>query len=246
MAKPKGTRRPTSTKPDHSLWVAYWLTRSYGARNAIFEYHWPWVTGLVTTLLRQRCQLRHLDEVLSAVALRLLDCAIPTYDPACGGAVRTHFFMHVTYSTLSALLAATSPSKARQRAQAALVANSRANLAQTLGRRPTDAEVASALSWIEQEVVDNDPEQSAWPGRWKAFDGDTDGAITDTDRADWGHLVSGLKPESAQLLHLMYWYGYTDRQIAATLGKSHAAIGRARNAILRFLHKKLTNTANSA
>ncbi|MFP5309881.1 MAG: sigma-70 family RNA polymerase sigma factor [Actinomycetes bacterium] len=114
------------------------------------------------------------------------------------------------------------------------------DLTQTLRRDPTVAELAEALGWSPDEVVEAVAARSASRARAVVEDGRTpdaeesleDGAAQRLDLAD---AVAGLGPAERMLLHLRFTRELSQRQIGDELGCSQMQVSRRLTALLRRL-----------
>lgn len=240
-----------STSSDATLWERYHATRSDTARNALLEYHWRWIAGRVLGWLRaQHHPKETLAELLSVVAQRTLTQAIPNFDPARGMKFRTFLSHHI----LGAIRDSRRTNKwARGRRAFGNLAAASEALSHTLGRTPTEAEVASAAGMDEQEMilvlgqaqlanptcsVAGTPEGGTRTGRPVVDVADPSRSSRSLDTADrFNHLTRGLTAMHRRVLWLHYYEGCEMREIATMVGISAPLVSRQIAASIDFLRK---------
>jgi len=216
---------------DHdSLWAAYQNGRTDAARNALFEFHWPWIQAAARKYVRNHT-LGHLwPEILSALSIRFLTDVIPNHDPSRGPfEPRAHHCLLTTITDVrrQATFAPWKhphlrPDRTRARAQ----------LSHKLGHSPTDYELAEYLG-IPEEEASSPPVGMA---SYKDFDNIEDPSL----RRHLQNALVLLDTQTRAAFQLQVEGGLTVNEIADRLGISHRRALYLLHCARKFL-RKLSN-----
>jgi RNA polymerase sigma factor (sigma-70 family) len=240
-------------RTDATLWDAYLADRSDANRNAIFEHYYGWISRRVEYLL-SRCRCEHLfDEVLSAVSDRILRIVIPEYSrERCK--FRTYLRHHLKGGVNDALRSLYPRGLSAGR-RVIRVREARVQLSHQLGRRANDAEVAEYLDLPERAVIAASPppdRQGDWDGAFapnignnRVSRGIIPVAKPDCSDEEWEQLVSGLRPQSAEILRLYWKENLTLAEVGVAMQMSESAVSLRISGIYKFLREKRKNRRSS-
>ena len=220
----------TLPKIERDLWKSYIKSRTDLRRNRLLEHYWLWVKSFVYKKLKRISMADKAPEALSFVSERLLD-AIVAYSFSFGVEPKTYFVHHISGAIKDSFRS--SDFMERKPREVLTTVRLASNvLANKLGHRPTDSEVAEYLGWQETEVIQ--AHDTEWhPDSITDEDGehwDFLDSIADKKQqipVDWfRELTKHLTHTQRHILYLRYIYGLTTDEIAEYYphGKSWVAM----------------------
>lgn len=229
---------------------AYYRSRSKEALEAAAEACLPLCAAIARRFSGRGADEEDLRQVAAMACMK----ALSTYSPDHGalfstyaaqsaaGAVRNHLRDH-------AGLVRTPRSLYEQSAK---LTRARAALTQELHREPTVSELASALNWSMQQVIDTlmsrDAQQMASFDDKKDDDGltlldtlgENDQALSAFEQnEDLKSVLSQLDIHEQQLLKLRYFDNLSQRAVAQKLGMTQMQVSRAERRLLSALKERL-------
>ena len=221
-------------RKEAELWSAYRAVRGEDSRNALFDFYWEWLQEATFHHLRRRHCPAQYEEVLSLVSERVLTKTFPSISES-SPPPRTCLRRTIRLATNDALRTLCVTGRG-QHGRAEKINDARTALSQSLGNRPTDAEVAVHLGISEVEVIaaDTEPRQVQW---------DDTGTKMHNRRNcrpahNFDHLTHGMKPESKRILSLYYIEGYTLKEVGVEMDMKATLVEARLKKIRQFLKKK--------
>jgi RNA polymerase sigma factor (sigma-70 family) len=217
---------------DAHLWEAYRADPSNtGARNAIFEHHWPWISQALARYLAKHNRERLYEESLSFLAEYVLTQAIPAFEQQAPQGKQ--FAQRVEWAVLEAIRSL-DPLSRLDRQRSAIIHRGREELGHRLGHHPTDAELAEYLGIAEEELLETCREIQAEAS-----------AVYRPPPGDEGfeELIRCLPDHYKEAVRRCYQDGYTEREIASQLGITHQAVNDFLKRAKRKLRKRLAKSA---
>ena len=216
------------------LWAAFLISPGDEARNALVEHYQKHVSDIVGRFLRRLPRTIDRGDLMTAANVGLIR-SIEGYDPTRG--VRFESYCGALLDELRAQ--DWLPRPWRQRVEAHKRA--RADLRARLGRKPTDAEVASELemSLDDYERVFGTSLPGAPSGSMPAVRGEDEGpggieVLIDGNLVDPGERLSDeellnlvaqkLTDVEYRLVYLKYWEDLPMREIGTLLGLSESRV----------------------
>lgn len=220
---------PGMSANELALWNEYQTSHSVESRNALCEFYWPWACAYVNHMACLRTNKHMRAAVLSNVALRLINTAIPAFRMDRGTSCKTY----LRYAVLGAARETIRQHMARARAglkRRKRFMQCRDQLRQQLGRDVNDFEVATACNCDEREVIwcSAPPEyQADWPDNLlhpkqknETVSATPPSVMPDTMLCDrFNYFTRGLRPKERKLL----WQRYFEQRTFVSLAQEYGA-----------------------
>jgi RNA polymerase sigma factor (sigma-70 family) len=221
---------------ESELWERYWQLQArlkaaagttdweraeaqvVSARNAVFEWYWPWVINTMTKYLQKSRLGVRIDEVLAVVAERLLAKFIPDYRRSNRQSFKQFVKQRLVWAVRDGAREeaawARSP-RSRERLQSI----AKTNLAHTIGRRPNEHELTEFLG-IPEEALPASRGRIVWQQAGTDLMFDSLQARTQSDKQSFLDLLHGLPSEKQRVLYWRFWDGCSIAELAEKLGVS--------------------------
>ena len=257
--------KKTTPPPEQAIWEAYWNDRTDAARNAVFEHYWPRLRQAAMDILYGRYHIlpgssyAEIEDILSAVAINILEKAIPGCDSAHLETALSYLHSHLKYAIKEYLRTANGLPR-RLRAQMLRFSNAKAMAGHNLSRRPVCLDGAEQAGISEKQADQLNIAEHAlrfvssscgglWPAKSTlgASTALLDAAIhTETssaenavvERLDWQTLMAALGPEEQQFCHWRFQEGYSLRRTAKKMNLTRSQAEGIQKKIGQILRPK--------
>jgi RNA polymerase sigma factor (sigma-70 family) len=226
----------TDRDTENLLWKQYWIDKSDANRNAIVEFYREWITQVARLETIDRGNRQCIDDIVADVLLMAI-YAIPAFRLAKGTSFRSFIRSRIKGIVIDHIRSLNSMSRKWKD-----IEDGRITLSHTLGRNPTEAELAGYLGISELRVTRCVADHHATRKGECAVDygtlkGECRNDESQSVTADFMRLTDGLDAKKIRALWLVYFEKMKVAQVACALGLSHKETSRllkdARNMLLQ-------------